>query len=59
MRVLLAKGDYILTLDADDLFDVSFLEKAITVLNNSRKLAWLHAVFNMLVQAKKVLLKGE
>ncbi len=30
--VKLAKGDYILTLDADDLFDVSFLEKAITVL---------------------------
>ena len=52
-----AKGEYILTLDADDRFSPTFLEKATAILDNSSQLGVVnchHQTFGRYIMKKKL-----
>ncbi|MFH7013755.1 glycosyltransferase family 2 protein [Flavobacterium sp. FlaQc-52] len=55
--ILNANGDYILTLDADDFFDKSFLEKAVPVLNSNPSVGVIGCLVKCFIVKNKIIFR--
>ncbi len=50
--ITLTKSEYILTLDADDYFEPTFLEKAVKILNSNHKIGVVGCSYNVIIDNK-------
>tara|TARA_R110002033_G_scaffold34427_1_gene72097 strand:+ start:5803 stop:6654 length:852 start_codon:yes stop_codon:yes gene_type:complete len=55
--IKLAKGVYFLTLDSDDVFESSFLEKAVKILNNSKLIGFVSCYVNCFIHIDRPFFK--
>ncbi|WP_298764376.1 glycosyltransferase family 2 protein [uncultured Polaribacter sp.] len=52
-----AKGEYVLTIDSDDTFDKTFLEKAVFILDKEKKVSAISSYCNIFVEDYKIIKK--